>query len=123
MTRKELIGLCLQLPGAYEDYPFDRDPSAPGAWTVIRHGENGKSFALIFERGGILTVNLKCRPEEADFLRSVFPGVTPAYHMNKEHWNSVAPDAGVPEGELSGWIRESYELTLPGKWKRAGKKP
>lgn len=112
-TRRELIEFCLRFPGAFEDYPFDEDPSAPDAWTLMRHRENRKSFALIFERGGFLNVNLKCEPEEAAFLRRVYPSVIPAYHMNKEHWNGVVLDGGVPDRELFAWIRESFDLTLP----------
>ena len=115
MTRRALIDLCLRYPGSYEDYPFD-DFSNPGgsgtSWTVIRHSGNRKSFALIFERDG-LCVNLKCEPMRADFLRAAFPeGVTPAYHMNKEHWNTVRPDL-VSGEDLESMIAHSYELTKP----------
>ena len=114
MTRRELIDLCLGYSGSYEDYPFDDYTNAGGAgtsWTVMRHWGNRKSFALIFERDG-LCVNLKCEPMRADFLRGALPGVTPAYHMNKEHWNTVRPDL-VSREDLEAMIDESYELTKP----------
>ncbi len=115
MTRRELIDLCLGYSGSYEDYPFDDYTNAGGAgtsWTVMRHRGNRKSFALIFERDG-LCVNLKCEPMRADFLRRAFPdAVTPAYHMNKEHWNTVKPDL-VSREDLEAMIDESYELTRP----------
>ena len=115
MTRRELIDLCLSWPGAYEDYPFDDIPNngaEGGSWAVIRHRGNQKSFALVYERGG-LCVNLKCEPMRADFLRSAFPeGVTPAYHMNKVHWNTVRPDL-VPREELEDMIAHSFDLTRP----------
>lgn len=44
MDRREAIALCLELPDAWEDYPF-HDPN----WTVMRHKSNQKSFAMIFE--------------------------------------------------------------------------
>ena len=111
LTKRELIDYCLTYPDAYEDYPFDEDSAAADAWTVMRHRGNQKSFALIYERGGALRVNLKCEPMYADLLRGVYPGVTPAYHMNKVHWNTVTPASGIPEEELFAWIRQSYELT------------
>lgn len=111
--RKNLIEYCLRLPGAYEDYPFDDDPSSPGAWTVMRHRENRKSFALIFEHDGALNLNLKCDPAEADFLRGIYRSVIPAYHMNKEHWIGVLLDGGVPEEVLYAWIDASYRCTIP----------
>ncbi|QAT50189.1 MmcQ/YjbR family DNA-binding protein [Caproiciproducens sp. NJN-50] len=112
-ARKALVEYCLRLPGAYEDYPFDDDPSSPDAWTVMRHLENRRSFALIFEHGGILNLNLKCDPAEADFLRGVYRSVIPAYHMNKEHWIGVLLDGSVPDKELRSWIDASYRCTLP----------
>lgn len=96
MNRQNLIDFCLTFPAAYEDYPFN-DIVGPGAWTVMRHETNKKSFALIYERNGKLYVNLKCDPFEVDFLRQIFADVTPAYHMNKTHWNTVTVGGDVPE--------------------------
>ncbi len=114
MTRRDLIDLCLSRPGSYEDYPFDDFTNPGGAgtsWTVIRHRGNKKSFAFIFERDG-LCINLKCEPMRADFLRGAFPGVTPGYHMNKTHWNTVRPEL-VAREDLEEMIDHSYELTKP----------
>lgn len=118
MTRQELIDLCLRFPDTYEDYPFDdiANAGSGGSWALIRHRANRKSFAMIYERGG-LCVNLKCEPLRAEFLRSALPGVLPAYHMNKEHWNTVLPDA-VPRADLEDMLRRSYELTAPKQGKK-----
>lgn len=110
MTRRELIDLCLTFPGAYEDYPFD-DTAGVGVWTVMRHRENKKSFALIFERMGRLCVNLKCDPMQADFWRGVYKDCQPGWHMNKVHWNTICLGGDVPEEELAGMIRDSFVLT------------
>ena len=104
-TKQELIEYCKTLPGAYEDYPFGEE------WTVMRHSVGAKSFALIFEREGVIWANLKCEPMEAEFLRSVYKSVVPAYHMNKVHWNSVILDGGVPDDEVKAMVRRSFELT------------
>jgi len=112
MTRQELIELCLTFPGAYEDYPFD-DITDSGKWAVMRHRGSRKSFALIYERGGNLCVNLKCDPFEADLLRSAFRDVTPGYHMNATHWNTLYLNGDVPEEELRRMIKNSYDLTRP----------
>lgn len=110
--RREWIACCMELPGAYEDYPFDRDPGAPDAWTVMRHRQNRKAFAFLYVRGGFLNLNLKCEPMFAGLLRGAYAAVTPAYHMNKTHWNTVRLDGSVPEAELKAWIRQSFDLTL-----------
>jgi predicted DNA-binding protein (MmcQ/YjbR family) len=112
MTRPDLIDFCLTFPAAYEDYPFG-DIDDPGAWTVMRHRANRKSFALIYERAGKLCVNLKCDPLEAVFLRQAFADVTPAYHMNKVHWNTVAVGGDVPGDEIKRMIADSYSLIRP----------
>jgi predicted DNA-binding protein (MmcQ/YjbR family) len=113
VNRREWIDYCLTLPDVYEDYPFD-DPKDPHAWAVMRHTGNRKSFALIYERNG-LCLNLKCDPLRADFLRGYYKGVTPGYHMNKRHWNTVQLNADVPDEEVRDLIAHSYELTRPNK--------
>ena len=54
---------------------------------------------------------MKCEPMEADFLREAYEGVTPAYHMNKVHWNTVYLDSDVPEEEIYRMTMNSFELT------------
>jgi len=113
LTKKDLIEYCLTFPGAYEDYPFDKDSTAANAWTVMRHSKSKKSFAFIFERGGFVNINLKCEPMQADFLRSVYHSVIPAYHMNKVHWNGIIVDGSIPDEEIFNWIQNSYDITKP----------
>jgi len=112
LNRQEIIDFCLTFPASYEDYPFD-DITDPGKWTVMRHRTNSKSFALIYERNGKLRINLKCDPFEADFLRQAFEDVTPGWHMNKTHWNTITLGGDVPEDELKRQIGRSYDLIKP----------
>lgn len=105
--RRRWTAFCLSYAGAYEDYPFDDQ------WTAIRCRGNDKTFAFLFERQGRLWINLKCAPEESDFLRRVYPSVQPAYHMNKVHWNSVILDGTVPDEDIYTMISHSYELVAP----------
>lgn len=107
MTREKLTELLLSLPGAVADKPFREDFDS----TVARHGGSRAWFALIMNVGGRDMVNLKCDPQEAEFLRKVYEGVIAAYHMNKVHWNSVYLDSDVPDEELERMVRNSYELT------------
>lgn len=112
MTRQEIIEYCLSLPLAYEDYPFD-DVADESAWTAMRHQANKKCFAFITVHNGKLIANLKCDPVEADFLRQLFTDVTPGYHMNKAHWNTIALCGDVPEDEIKRMIEHSYDLIKP----------
>lgn len=110
MTKDELTRYCLALPDVYEDHPFDRPGDTAPGWTLLRHRKNKKTFAFIYERGG-LCVNLKCEPMRSDFLRRAACGVEPAYHMNKTHWNTVALSLCKDKGLLFDLIAESYRLT------------
>jgi predicted DNA-binding protein (MmcQ/YjbR family) len=111
-TRQEIINFCLTFPAAYEDYPF-ADIKDIGIWTIMRHSANKKTFVQIYERHGKLCINLKCDPLEADFLRSAFESVEPAYHMNKTHWNGVVIGGDVSDDELKRQIEHSYDLIKP----------
>ena len=107
MTGRELTGLCLTWPDAYEDYPFGDE------WAVLRHRGTHKIFAMVFEREGKLLMNLKCEPMQAEFWRKVHPQVTPGYHMNKTLWNTIDVNGGLEEETLRGMIDHSWELTAP----------
>ena len=107
MKKKDIIEYCLTFPDVYEDYPFD------GNWAAIRHTVNKKSFAFIYEHNGKLCVNLKCEPNEADLLRQIYKDVTSAYHMNKNHWNTIKLGGDVPEEALHDMIQHSYNLIKP----------
>ena len=84
----------------------------------MRHSANKKTFAMIYERHGKLCVNLKCNPMEAEFLRQAFKDVTPGYHMNKTHWNTIDVGGDVPDSELQRMIEHSYDLIKPKVRKR-----
>lgn len=107
-TRKEAVTFCIKLQETYEDMPF-HDPN----WTVIRHKENRKVFAWIYEKDGFIWINVKGDPEWRDFWRSAYDSVLPGYHLNKEHWNSIILDGTVPEKDIIRMIEESYDLTKP----------
>lgn len=105
--RKEVITYCSTFPNTYEDYPF-RDPN----WCVMRHKKNRKVFAWIFEKDGCIWVNVKCDPQWRQFWRETYASVVPAYHLNKEHWNSLILDGTIPQADICRMIQESYDLTM-----------
>ncbi|MBV8251032.1 MAG: MmcQ/YjbR family DNA-binding protein [Chitinophaga sp.] len=94
---------CLSLPGVTEEFPFGE--------TTLVFKVMGKIFALtdleLFE-----FVNLKCDPEEAVELRERYEGVTPGYHMNKKHWNSVSMASGISNKLILEWTKASYDLVV-----------
>ena len=104
-TREEAVSYGLRFPDTYRDEPFHDDN-----WTVIRKKKSRKVFLCIFEKEGIIWLNVKVSEEWRDFWRQVYPAVRPAYHMNKEHWNSVLLDGTIPEDKIRQMIGESYDL-------------
>jgi predicted DNA-binding protein (MmcQ/YjbR family) len=100
---------CLKKPGVSEHLPFDERT------LVFKVG--GKMFALCdIER--FTGANLKCDPEWAVELREQYEGITPGYHMNKKHWNTVAAASDVDQAMFIRLIDHSYELiksSLPKK--------
>ena len=109
--KRKIIDYCLTYKNVFEDYPF-HDPN----WCVIRHEENNRVFAWIFEKDGHVWINVKCDPQWRDFWRNAFQSVIPAYHLNKEHWNSIILDGSIPETDIKMMISDSYDLTK--KFKR-----
>jgi len=115
-TRKEAIKFCLGYSDVFEDYPF-HDPN----WCVMRHRENRKVFAWIFDKDGLAWINVKCSPDSRYFWRDAFRSVVPAYHLNKEHWNSIILDGTIPDKDIGTMIDESYAL-MADKKKRTAKR-
>ncbi|WP_108126035.1 MmcQ/YjbR family DNA-binding protein [Saccharospirillum mangrovi] len=95
-------------PGCTEETPFG--PQA------LVYKVAGKMFALLMIDRTPLGMNLKCDPQQALIIRDTFSAVTPGYHMNKKHWNTIDLEAGLDIELVQSWIDDSYELvkqTLP----------
>lgn len=106
MDFKKITNYCLSKKGAYEDYPFGSD--------VLVVKIASKMFALISERNNQINISLKCNPILADNLRHQYPCISPGYHLNKTHWNSVLIDGSLTESELFKMIDHSYDLIFKG---------
>ena len=58
------------------------------------------------------SITIKLDPLLGQMLRLTYEAVKPGYHMNKEHWNTIALDGSILEDELLSWIDESYMLVF-----------
>lgn len=94
----------LAKPGAREDSPFGPE--------ALVYKVCGRMFALISLGGDRLHMNLKCDPQEALIIRDSFTAVTPGYHMNKKHWNTIDLLAGLDDELIQGWVDDSYDLVV-----------
>jgi predicted DNA-binding protein (MmcQ/YjbR family) len=101
MDIETLRDYCFSKKNATESFPFGDD--------TLVFKVNDKIFALV-NLDGELSINLKCDPALAIELRERFSSVTPGYHMNKKHWNTVLLDGSVPDKEVFSWIDHSYNL-------------
>jgi predicted DNA-binding protein (MmcQ/YjbR family) len=105
VTPAALRRACLAMPGAGEEFPFGPENS------VFKVA--GKIFAITpLHRSRPLRVSLKCEPGLAEQLRASHPAITPGYHLNKRHWNTIVLDGSLADGMIRDMIEDSYDLIV-----------
>ena len=104
MNSRDLFLYSLTKKGALEDYPFGPD--------VIVMKVAGKIFALMTRSAGQDSISLKCDPNYAEILRQQYKSITPGYHLNKRHWNTVQLDGSIPDKEVKEFVDHSYDLVV-----------
>jgi predicted DNA-binding protein (MmcQ/YjbR family) len=102
MTELNVAEYCLGKLGASEGYPFGPD--------VCVMKVNKKLFALMSVTNRPNTINLKCDPVRAMILRQEYPEITPGYHMNKDHWNTIDLTGNLSNELVCELIDNSYDL-------------
>lgn len=103
MNIEELREYCLTLKGVSEEFPFDEE--------TLVFKVAGKMFCLTgLEKD--FTIALKNDPEKNIELREEYPSVKPAYHMNKQHWNTIHIDRSMSDDMIKNLIDESYDLVV-----------
>ena len=106
MTFDELRDYCLSKPATTESFPFDE--------TTLVFKVSGKVFALSDMEARPMRVSLKCDPERAVELRELHEAIQPAFHMNKQHWNTVTSDGSLRDSFIRELIDHSYERVVAG---------
>lgn len=101
MNVEEIRDYCISKAEATESFPF-------GESTLV-FKVAGKMFALV-SLDYPLSVNLKCDPEKAIELREHYTAITPGFHMNKRHWNTIDAEHFYDDGLLKSLIDHSYNL-------------
>jgi predicted DNA-binding protein (MmcQ/YjbR family) len=105
MDIETIKAYCAAKKGVTSDFPFGDD-----TWV---YRVMGKIFALI-PLDASPRMNLKCDPAFAEILRQTYAAVTPGYHMNKKHWNTILVDDTIPDDEILEMIDHSYEVFAKG---------
>lgn len=104
MNVEEIRKYCIVKPGVTESLPFND--------TALVFKVAGKMFALLDLSDDSRGITLKCDPALAIEVREKYSAVTPAWHFNKKHWNTVYIDGSIPDKEVFSWIDNSYDLVL-----------
>ena len=112
-TREEALQYGLSFAETYLEAPFHDNN-----WQLVRVRGSKKAFLWVYEKDGLIRMNVKVSPESRDLFRSAYPSVLPGWHQNKEHWNTVILDGTIPENVLRDMIAESYELITDSPAKR-----
>lgn len=94
---------CLSFQGVTEEMPFDEE--------VLFFKVMGKIFAIT-NLNHFESITVKCDPEIALELREKYAAVTPGYHSNKKHWNTIILDGELTDQQLQHWITHSYEQVV-----------
>ena len=111
MNLADFCARCLALPGAEETTPFGPE------FLVYKVG--GKMFALTSPDEHPPHANLKCDPERALELRDRYEDITPGYHMNKKHWNTLNLGGRLPVALIRELIDHSHQLVVASLPKKA----
>ena len=112
-TREEALTYGLSFPDTYREAPF-RDTN----WQLVRVKKSNKAFLWTYEKDGYINLNLKVDPQWRDLWRKTYKSVLPAYHQNKEHWNTIVLDGSIPDDVIKRMIAESYDLVTDSPTKR-----
>jgi predicted DNA-binding protein (MmcQ/YjbR family) len=104
MNPAQLRDHCLSFTGAEETFPFGEKTS------VFKVG--GKMFAVAQLDSEPLQISIKCEPRLAETLRAAHPEVTPGYHLNKRHWNTVTIGGALGDPAIRDMIEDSYDLIV-----------
>lgn len=112
-TREEVLEYGLTFPWTYIEAPFHDDN-----WQLVRVKGSRKAFLWTYEKNGYINLNVKVDPEWRDLWRSTYKSVVPAYHQNKEQWNTIILDGSIPADDIKRMIAESYDLITDSPTKR-----
>jgi predicted DNA-binding protein (MmcQ/YjbR family) len=99
--------LCLALPGAWPDHPWEHEHPV----IKVGEGERGRIFAFL----GADRVGIKAGPsrEAADEWLQRYPddaSVMP--YIGRSGWNNLRLDSAIPDEEVVEAVEESYRLVV-----------
>jgi predicted DNA-binding protein (MmcQ/YjbR family) len=100
MNVDSLRELCLSFPGATEQIQWGCD-------LLFKVG--GKMFAITPLEPAPVCLSFKSSPEKFAELTER-PNIIPAPYLARAQWVALETRDALPQGELAGLLRESYEM-------------
>ena len=94
---------CLSKPATNESVPFNE--------TTLVFKVMNKIFCLL-NSNPPFSINLKCLPEKAIELREEYNEISPGFHMNKKHWNTIELEGNLSRDLIKEMIDDSYSLVV-----------
>lgn len=116
MTREKVQKYIYEKYNILPEYPWFKYPK----YAVFRHQNNKKWFAVVMDlekgklgidgEGKLDVLNVK---SDTFLIGSLLgeKGFFPGYHMNKNHWITIALDGSVEEDKIKGLLDLSFDLT------------
>ncbi len=108
MTTDDIREFCLQKPNTTESFPFDTH--------CLVFKVMDKIFALcplLKWEAGAPSITLKCDPTYAIELREQYQSISPGFHSNKKHWNTIYLEMNeIPPKLLLKLITHSYNMVV-----------
>ena len=117
LDKKEIFEYIKNQYNIVPEYLWDNTPDVP----VFRHNDTKKWFGIIMHVNGEEYFNVKTEPDYSDLLRNTYDYIIPAYHMNKEHWNTLIISRNVDKSLIYELIDRSFGLTRNNKRKNIKK--
>lgn len=110
-----------KLPGASLAHPFGPDYDAYQVAGKIfllltRVPKDSTGHGVTDQTRGKRVIVVKADPSDAAALREKYDEIAPGYHMNQEHWITVANGDDIKKKLVKELVADSYQLvvdTLP----------
>ena len=117
MNIEEFREYCLSLPDATEATPFEKfskgrffaERSGKAERTILVFYVNSHMFCY-FNVDDFSNITIKCDSSEMAEMKERYQAIGEPFNGDKRYWISVQPNLYLPDEELKGLVRKSYEI-------------
>jgi predicted DNA-binding protein (MmcQ/YjbR family) len=95
---------ALALPGVSHGRPFTPELDV---YKVV-----GKVFLIVTDDPDEQIITVKCEPGYARAQERDYASITPGRYLDKRHWISLGPGAGITTRLITDAVADSYDLVV-----------